>query len=254
MTNLWQWLSHPHWMWHSPPAWPYLAFFFLGAYHGINPGMGWLFAVSLGLQKKSRQAILGALPPLLLGHVVSVGIVVAGVKLLEARLPQADLRLGGAGILIAFGLSRLVRSRHPRWARWVGMQVDFGDLTLWSFLMASAHGAGLMLVPLILRLPSASGAHDASGTGGLTSQPAGHSLAHHMSLMIPAGPMNASTGPAAWLLPVGVHTLGYLVLTAILAFLVYEKLGVAILRRSWFNLDLMWAVALLLTGLLTLAV
>src|SRR6266542_711583 len=151
MITLGQWLSHFHWTWHLSPAWFWASLFLLGAYHGINPGMGWLFAVSLGLQEKNRRAVLGALPPLLLGHVISVGIVVVAVELLETRLPQFPLRVPASIVLMAFGLSRLVRSRHPRWARWVGMRVGFRDLTVWSFLMASAHGAGLMLLPIILR-------------------------------------------------------------------------------------------------------
>src|SRR5688572_3493564 len=120
----------------------------LGAYHGINPGMGWLFAVALGLQQKRRRAVLSALPPIALGHALSVGIVVLLLALAQASLPAKALRITAAGVLFGFGLYRLRRSRHPNW---VGMRVGFRDLTLWSFLMASAHGAGLMLLPLLLR-------------------------------------------------------------------------------------------------------
>src|SRR6266850_2574956 len=128
--------------------WPWLALFGLGAYHGINPAMGWLFAVALGLQEKSRRAVLSAIPPIALGHALSIAVVVGVVWLAQAALPEKALRYGAAAILFGFGLFRLVRSRHPKW---VGMRVGFRDLTLWSFLMTSAHGAGLMLIPLLLR-------------------------------------------------------------------------------------------------------
>ena len=212
-----------------------LALFVLGAYHGINPGMGWLFAVALGLQEKSRRAVFRALPPIALGHVFSVGLVVAAVALLQARVPNFALRVASAIILFAFGAYRLVRARHPRW---VGMRVGFRDLTLWSFLMASAHGAGLMLVPILLGWPMAE-----------------HGLHSHVMARDITAPMAIHHGELApWLVPVGIHTLGYLLLMTLVALLVYEKLGVAVLRRAWFNLDLVWAIALMLTGILTLLV
>src|SRR5438093_430820 len=127
--------------------WPWFMFAALGAYHGINPGMGWLFAVALGLQEKSRRAVLAALPPIALGHALSVGTVVALLWAAQAAVPAAALRVAAAVLLFGFGLYRLVRSRHPGW---VGMRVGFRDLTLWSFVMASAHGAGLMLLPVLL--------------------------------------------------------------------------------------------------------
>ena len=129
-----------------------LALFVLGAYHGINPGMGWLFAVALGLQEKSRRAVFRALPPIALGHALSVGSIVGVVLVARVGLPHAFLKFGAATILFAFGLYRLLRSRHPKW---VGMRVGFRDLVLWSFIMASAHGAGLMLVPLLVGVASA---------------------------------------------------------------------------------------------------
>jgi hypothetical protein len=122
----------------------------LGAFHGTNPGMGWLFAVALGLQEKRRRAVFRALLPIALGHAISIAAVVLGVALVQVVLPEALLRQLCAAVLFAFGLYRLVRARHPRW---VGMRVNFWDLALWSFLMASAHGAGLMLVPVLLRWP-----------------------------------------------------------------------------------------------------
>src|SRR6266566_568124 len=125
----------------------WLTLFGLGAYHGINPGMGWLFAVALGMQEKSRRAVLRAIPPIALGHALSIGVVVGLLWIAQGSLPEKPLRYGTATILLAFGLYRLLRARHPKW---VGMRVGFRDLTVWSFLMASAHGAGLMLVPILI--------------------------------------------------------------------------------------------------------
>src|ERR1700741_4150363 len=119
--------------------WPWLVLACLGAFHGINPGMGWLFAVALGLQEKRQQAVRRALLPIALGHAVSISVVVLVVGLLQAVLPEQVVRYLCAAILGVFSLWRLVRARHPRW---VGMRVGFRDLMLWSFLMASAHGAG----------------------------------------------------------------------------------------------------------------
>src|SRR5206468_10970336 len=110
--------------------------------------MGWWFAVALGLQEQKRAAVLRALPPITLGHALSIGIIIAGVLFARIHLPHSVMKIAAAGLLFAFGLYRLFRSRHPNW---VGMRVGFGDLTLWSFIMASAHGAGLMLIPLFLK-------------------------------------------------------------------------------------------------------
>jgi hypothetical protein len=218
--------------WHLTTAWPWVALFALGAYHGVNPGMGWLFAVALGLQERSNRAVLRALPPVALGHLLSIALVVLAVQLAQARLPPFTLRLVMAAILSAFGLSRLIRARHPRWAQWVGMRVGFRDLTLWSFLMASAHGAGLMLAPILLGWP-----HE--------------SHRHVMASLVPSLPAAVRTRAAMFGLPVAVHTLGYLAMTGILALVVYQKLGLALLRRTWFNLDLVWAIALVATGILS---
>src|SRR3989475_7823007 len=140
--------------------WPWLTLFGLGAFHGINPAMGWLFAVALGLQEQKRTAVFRALPPMVVGHALSIGIIIAAVLVARVGLPHRTLKIAAAAILFAFGLYRLLRSRHPNW---VGMRVGFGDLTLWSFIMASAHGAGLMLVPFFLPSPTEQTAphHDA---------------------------------------------------------------------------------------------
>jgi hypothetical protein len=202
----------------------------LGAYHGLNPGMGWLFAVALGLQENNGRAVLRALPPIVLGHLVSIGLVVMALELAEPWLPHWTLRLSTAAILLAFGLLRLIRSRHPRWA---GMRVGFRDLTLWSFLMASAHGAGLMLAPILLAWPQ--GGHE-----------------HRMAWLVPTLPAAVEASAVRWWLPVVVHTLGYLATTGLVALVVYWKLGVKILRQAWLNLDLLWAIALVATGVLSL--
>ncbi|HXF68511.1 MAG TPA: hypothetical protein VNK89_01780, partial [Thermoflexus sp.] len=121
---------------------PWLALFGLGAYHGLNPGMGWLFALALGLQERRRRALLQALVSIALGHLLAVGLVALLAVLLQGLLPLGMLRGGAALILLAIGIYRGVRARHPHW---VGLRVGFRDLVAWSTLMASSHGAGLML-------------------------------------------------------------------------------------------------------------
>jgi uncharacterized membrane protein len=133
----------------SDSYWPWLALALLGAYHGLNPAMGWLFAVALGLQERRLGAVLRAFPPIALGHVLAVSAAVLVVGVAQIVVPLDALRYACAGVLILFGLYKLIRRKHPRW---VGMRVGFKDLTAWSFLMASAHGAGLMLVPVVLKL------------------------------------------------------------------------------------------------------
>jgi hypothetical protein len=132
--------------------WPWLALAGLGAYHGLNPAMGWLFAVALGLQERRLGAVLRAFTPIALGHVLAVSAAVLVVGVAQIVVPLDALRYACASVLILFGLYKLVRRKHPRW---VGMRVGFRDLTAWSFLMASAHGAGLMLVPVLLKLSPA---------------------------------------------------------------------------------------------------
>ncbi len=206
----------------------------LGAFHGINPGMGWLFAVALGLQEQRRSAVWNALPPIAVGHALSVGLVVALIALIHASIPYQVLRWIAAAVLIGFGVYRLVRARHPRW---VGMRVGFRDLTLWSFLMASAHGAGLMLVPVFLGTMHQGNLHDAHAAHGAHS-------AHGADIDLLNHPWLAAVA-------VVVHTLGHLLVAGLVAMVVYEKLGVRILRRAWFNFDLAWAVALVVSGFVT---
>jgi hypothetical protein len=215
--------------------WPWLVVFGLGLFHGINPAMGWLFAVALGLQEHKRAAVLRALAPIALGHALSIGIIIAAVLVARLSLPHRTLKIAAAVVLFAFGLYRLFRSRHPNW---VGMRVGFGDLTLWSFIMASAHGAGLMLVPLFLASPPMPDSHHVGSHDGI----------HHT---FECGFANFST-PFLLTASVAIHTLGYLLMTALVAMLVYEKFGVGMLRRAWFNVDLIWMVALMITGIFIL--
>jgi hypothetical protein len=201
----------------------------LGAYHGLNPAMGWLFAVALGMQEQKGSAVARSLVPIALGHAAAIGSVVLIAAFLGMTLPLIVIRYFVAAILVGLGIYCLLRHRHPRWVR---MQVGFRDLTLWSFLMASAHGAGLMVVPVLL----GSNAVEAQG------RMAGH---HHIS-------PNAS--PLAGMLATGVHTVAYLAVTGLIAWVVYRKLGLALLRKAWVNFDLIWAVALVATGLVTLLI
>jgi hypothetical protein len=216
--------------------WPWLALILLGAYHGLNPAMGWLFAVALGLQEGRREAVLKAFWPIALGHAAAVTLVVTAVLALEVVVPLGVLRYVAAGALILFGLYKLIRRKHPRW---VGMRVGFRDLTAWSFIMASAHGAGLMLVPVLLKLsgPMHEIEHQAHEHWGYSV---------HLFLTNPAA--------LADLAAVGVHTAAMFAVMAAVALIVYDRLGLMILKRTWFNVDLLWAGALVGAGVITLVI
>jgi hypothetical protein len=198
----------------------------LGAYHGLNPGMGWLFAVALGMQEQKGSAVARSLVPIAIGHTVAIGSVVLTAAFLGMTLPLVAIRYSVAAILVGLGIFCLVRHQHPRWVR---MQVGFRDLAVWSFLMASAHGAGLMVVPVLL----------GSSTVEAQARMAGH---NHIS---------PAVSPLAGIIATGVHTIAYLAVTGLVAWVVYRKLGLALLRKTWFNFDLLWAVALVATGLVT---
>jgi hypothetical protein len=198
-----------------------------GAYHGLNPGMGWLFALSLGLQQRSERAIWVSLLPIALGHaaalVVVAVLVLAGAQFISTNLLQSLT----AVVLIGFGIYKVTNYyRHPRW---VGMKVNLRDLTWWSFLMATAHGAGLMIAPALL---------------GIATQ---HSMQDHSTHMVQA----AAGGDMV--LAIALHTLSMLVVMAAIAWVVYKRVGLAILRQHWFNFDLVWAVALLVVGIVALS-
>jgi len=201
----------------------------LGAYHGMNPGMGWLFAVALGMQEQKGSAVVRSLVPIAVGHAVAIGSVVLTTTFLGMTLPLIAIRYSVAAVLIGLGIYCLVRHQHPRWVR---MQVGFRDLTVWSFLMASAHGAGLMVVPVLL------GGNTVEAQGGM----AGH---NHIS---------PAASPLVGMLATGVHTIAYLAVTGLFAWVVYRKLGLALLRKAWFNFNLLWAAALVATGLVTVLI
>ena len=213
-------------------AWPWLAVATLGAYHGIDPSMGWLFAVALGLQDRSRARVLWALVPIAIGHLVSIGLVVAIVAGLQSVVAIEWLQPAGAVALILFGAFRFLRPRaHPRW---VAMRVNFGELGLWSFLMASAHGAGLMLFPVLLGLNPA-------------GAPMQH-MHHHMVVLAHGTSMVQAIAVAL------LHTGALVAVMGTIALLVYEKLGLAILRSAWINLDTIWAGALVAAGVISFAI
>ena len=213
-------------------AWPWLSLVALGGFHGLNPAMGWLFAVALGLQERRLRGVLAALGPIAAGHALAIGGVAAAIGLLGLVVPAAALLVGGGLALLAFaGWTVVRRFRHPRW---VGMRVGARDLIAWSFLMATAHGAGLMLAPVLVHL----------GSGGL---PAGEATAGHAGH---AGAVDGVLAPT--LAAVGLHTAAMFAVMAVVALVVYQKIGVEVLRRAWINLDLIWVGALAVAGGITL--
>jgi hypothetical protein len=200
-------------------AWEWLAIAGLGVFHGFNPAMGWLFAVALGLHRHSRQAVLLAIPPMALGHALSIGLVAALVLATGLVVDSHLIRISSGALLIAWAVYQL-RYGHRHRVR-VGMTTGSAGLVAWSFLMATAHGAGLMLIPALLPL---------CGSAGRSSGPLLVSLA-----------------------AVGVHTLATLLVTGSIALLVYDWLGVGVLRRGWINFDRLWIIGLVGTGLLLIA-
>ncbi|MFV8783900.1 hypothetical protein ACNKU7_15890 [Microbulbifer sp. SA54] len=197
---------------------PWLAMLGFGAFHGLNPGMGWLFALSLGLQQQRERVIWLALLPIAAGHALAIACSAALVLLGSQLISLAALQWLTAGTLLLFGIYKLFNYyRHPRW---VGMKVGLRDLFLWSFLMATAHGAGLMVVPALIGVAGLDGGHAAHGGHGMH-------------------------GGSSMLLAVVMHTGAMLLVMGATAWVVYRKLGLAILRQHWINFDLIWAVALL---------
>lgn len=203
------------------PLAPTITLLLLGAFHGVNPAMGWLFAVALGMQERRAQAVWRALPPLALGHVLAVGCALVVANIVGLITSPQSMRVLAAVALIALGVRRFFRQHHRHWG---GMRVGMAGLTAWSFLMASAHGAGLMVLPF--------------------ASAAAVSSHHHGDLHV----ADASHASLAALGATLVHGAGYLVVTAVVALVVFQKLGLGLLRKAWVNLDLAWAVALSLTG------
>jgi hypothetical protein len=202
----------------------------LGAFHGLNPAMGWLFSVARGMQERSRRTMLWSLPPIAAGHLASVAIVAAVVSATSSAVAGNVVGIAGGALLVAFGLWRLLSERHFRWA---GMRLSTGQLAAWSFLMSSAHGAGLMLLPVL----------------------ATTAVATHAAHPMPAGTRLDGTPAAALegLAAAGVHTLAMFTVMAVCAVVVYEFVGVKVLRRAWFNMDRVWAGVMVGAGALTIA-
>jgi hypothetical protein len=206
-------------------AWVWTTLFLLGAYHGINPAMGWLFAVALGLQRQNGRAVWQSLLPIAMGHVLAISLVVLVAVLAGAVLPLRVMKICVVIVLLGFGLYRILGKSHPRWG---GMQVGFRDLTIWSFLMASAHGAGFMLLPVLLGMSAMSDRH------GM--------------------PAMDTSGIGVGFLAIAIHTFGYLVLTGATAWVMYKWVGLSLLRKAWLNLDMVWAAALIVTAGVTLLI
>jgi hypothetical protein len=203
-------------------AWPWLALAGLGAFHGLNPAMGWLFAVALGLHRQDRGIVLLSLAPIALGHAASVTMMGVAFLAMGSFLDPRAVRTGSALVLIGWALYHW-RYGHRHRVRF-GMQTGLAGLAAWSFLMATAHGAGIMLWPALMPICFGSSA-------------------------------GASTGNAwaAALGGVGVHTAAMLLVTGAIALAVYAWIGVGVLRRAWLNLDILWTLALLAAGAWLLA-
>jgi hypothetical protein len=212
-------------------AGPWIAVALLGAYHGLDPSMGWLFAVGLGLQERRLGKVIAALAPIAIGHLISIA---AAVVLIASAMAHAwgFIRPLGAASLVGFGLFRLARPQaHPRW---VAMRVSSLDLILWSFLMATAHGAGLMLFPALMKISPG-------------QMPIHH---YHQLPPITSGALRPIVGAAVVLL----HTGTMFVVMGIVAVVVYEWIGLQILRSAWINLNTIWAGALIAAGILSLII
>ncbi len=203
-------------------AW--LAIVGLGCYHGINPGMGWLFAVSNGMQERRGSAVFAALPPIAAGHFLAMASVLLPLALLTTYVQHAEELGWLAGcVLVGFGIYKLINRRHPRLLARIGPK----HLILWSFLMATAHGAGLMLVPVYL---------------DLRSEPHGVGVGHSALERLVSGSIVSASLVAL------VHTVAMLLTGGFIAWCVYRYLGLRLLQRAWFNLDLLWAVSLIAVG------
>jgi hypothetical protein len=202
---------------------PWLTLAGLGAFHGLNPAMGWLFAVALGQHRKSRRIVLLSLLPIALGHAIAIALVVAAVVALGIVIDQRTVRLATGVLLIAWAIYHKVYGHRHRVR--VGLRTGMAGLALWSFLMATAHGAGLMLVPVLIPLCLAA---------------------------TPAREITASGSLPVSLAAIGVHSVALLAVTGAIALIVYEWLGLAFLRRGWINLDLLWTTALVAAGVFLL--
>ncbi len=201
----------------------------IGAYHGLNPAMGWPLAVANGLSEKRGAAVLTTFVPLGLGHLLAMALVLVPFAILSWLLAwQRELRIGAGVLVVLFGVSRLFMRRHPRWL----MRVGPSQVLLWSFLMATAHGAALMLLPIFMGLceaPVATGPNE---------------IFDHENMMTL---MRTNLGTAV--IVSLVHSAAMIVAGLGMAWLVYRCLGLRALRSTWFDLDLVWAVSLIVAGI-----
>jgi hypothetical protein len=213
--------------WTAAGLW--LAVVVSGLYHGVNPGMGWPLAVSAGLMERSSRALVAALWPLSVGHLLAMLLVLLPFALLVTLVEwQRQIQIGASLLVIGFGILRFVDRRHPR----ALARIRPTQLGLWSFAVAIAHGAGLMLVPIYLGLCRAS------------DLDRGHEAASAL--------INANLGMAV--LVSVVHSVAMMMAGGLSAWLVYRYLGLKFVSRSWFNLDATWAISLVLVGALSLAI
>jgi hypothetical protein len=210
--------------------WAWLAVLSMGAYHGLNPGMGWLFAVSNGLQTRKASGVFLALPPIAFGHLLAMAAALLPFALLGLYLDRASVIQAAAGILVSgFGIYKLFAQKHPRFLARIGPS----QLTLWSFLMATAHGAGLMLVPVVL--------------GGICGGARSAHDGHQALLEIARDDVSLSLAAAV------LHSLAMVLTGGAIAWLVYRYVGLGFLRRAWFNFDLLWAILLIVVGAIAIA-
>lgn len=214
---------------HASPAlgWLWLALVASGLYHGVNPGMGWPLAVSAGLMDKSPRALFRALWALAAGHLLATFLVLLPFAFLLVLAEwQRSIQISASLLVIGFGVYRLIEHRHPR----ALARIPPTQLALWSFAVAIAHGAALMLVPIYLGLCQALELDAGHEAGALMKASLGMAVLVslvHVAAMVSAG------GSLAWL--------------------VYRYLGLRFISRSWFNLDAVWATSLVLVGAVALA-
>ncbi len=213
---------------HWTTAGLWLAVVASGLYHGVNPGMGWPLAVSAGLMGRGRRDLLAALVPLAAGHLLAMLAVLLPFTVMLSLIDwQREIRIGAALLVLGFGVFRLTNRRHPR----ALARIPPSRLALWSFAIALAHGAALMLLPIYLGI-CALGELDA---------------AHRASATLIAG--DAGTAVLVSL----AHTLAMIAAGGAMALIAEAWLGLALIARSWVDLDLVWAASLILIGAITLA-
>jgi len=229
----------------------------LGLFHGLNPGMGWLVAVSRGLQERSRAALLRSIPAIAGGHAASVALFALAFTATGALVASRWFTVACGGAVVGAGLWLLLSRRHFRWR---GMRLSEPQLAGWSFLMSSAHGAGLMLVPVLAgELPEGGGAGGAGGhVHGAAAHPAGAAAPPGAASDPPgaggAGPLpTLADATLQGLAAAAVHTAAMFAAAAVAALLVYDFLGVHVLRSTWVNTDRIWAFALVASGAIVLA-